>query len=96
MILNATVSILTWDNWDYLTINIFFLHNSGIRVQLDATINLKFETKIDNRVSNHKKFEGILKDASEPGNGYYIESPIREQLHGTVEGSTDEFNNLNQ
>lgn len=53
---------------------------AGIRVQLDAIVNLKFDTKVDNRLSNHKKIEGILQDALEPAEGYYIASPVLEDL----------------
>ncbi|XP_035705508.1 arrestin domain-containing protein 4 isoform X1 [Folsomia candida] len=60
----------------------------GIRVQLDAIVNLKFDTKVDNRLSNHKKIEGILQDALEPAEGYYIASPVLEDLSNDDETST--------
>lgn len=53
---------------------------SGLRVQLDATINLKFDTKIDNHINSHSKSESVLQGSSESIIGNYIESPVQAQI----------------
>lgn len=49
----------------------------GIRVQLEAQCTLKFETKLDGRVSFHKKYDNILECSEErdPCN-LYQKSPV--------------------
>lgn len=52
-------------------------YSVGIRVQLEAQCSLKFETKLDNRVSFHKKYDNILPGAGEIDmSDTFQESPI--------------------
>ncbi|CAL8111571.1 unnamed protein product [Orchesella dallaii] len=43
------------------------INHCGIRVQLEALCSLKYETKLDNRVSFHKKLENIMEGTGEKG-----------------------------
>lgn len=54
----------------------------GIRVQLDANVKLRFQSKVDNRLSTNWAISSILQDAPEPDEGNYVLSPLRVQILG--------------
>jgi len=58
----------------------------GLRVQLEATIDLRYDTKVDNRVSSHRKMENLLVGSSDFKEGYYIFSPVSQQILGVPGG----------
>jgi len=60
--------------------------NVGLRVQLEATIDLRYDTKVDNRVSSHRKMENLFIGSSDFKEGYYIFSPVSQQIVGVPGG----------
>ncbi|OXA51495.1 uncharacterized protein LOC110852201 [Folsomia candida] len=64
--------------------------HGGIRVQLDANVRLRFQSKVDNRINMNWAISSILKDAPEADEGNYVLSPVRVQLLGN-EDDPDHF-----
>jgi hypothetical protein len=59
----------------------------GLRVQLEATMILKYEAGIDNHMIMKRKIYSVLSGSPEPKPGYYyMRSPIRDQILGDLEG----------
>jgi len=64
-------------------------NNTGIRVQLNATVNLKFNTKAYRNFSTtYRRAEGLLQGSSYTGVNDYILSPIREDILIDKEGTS--------
>jgi hypothetical protein len=45
-------------------------------------VRLRFQNKVDNRMSTHWAIESILKDAPDSDEGNYIQSPLMVQVLG--------------